>query len=268
MADGLGIITENDAGTSWVDLVPDKVSTGYQAQNTNIEANRNGIDLSYVYYDSGADEIVIDPSGPIDDNGLPFSVDSEITFANPGAGTWYLRVIPGSTSLLRSIDIVSTQGTWDGSKNGLYDGNPYRILNWVIEGGSGEATVSKLLPFSLNVIDGLQTDNVILKTNVIEIGDWNMDTTAAGSFTATVAHGLGSDFAKIRSLEVIIRNDANTQLWKFNSFSLASGDLNDQFTYADSTNINLRQAVTTGYQNVNFDSTSYNRGWITIKYEV
>lgn len=151
MADELGIITENDAGTSWVDLVPDEVSSGYQAQNTNIEANRNGIDLSHVRYDSGGDEIVIEPSGPIDDNGLPFSVDSQITFANPGAGTWYLRVIPGSTSLLRSIDIVSTQGTWDGSKNGLYDGNPYRILNWVIEGGSGTATVAKLLPFNFTV---------------------------------------------------------------------------------------------------------------------
>ena len=151
MADELTILTENAAGTSWVDLSAAGAgeSTSYQAQNTNINANRNGIDLSYVRYDSGTDEIVIEESGPIDDNGLPFAVGQEIRFANPGAGTWYLRVIPGSTAVDRELEITSSKGTWDGSKNALYDSVPRRVLNWVIVNGDNGTTVTKLLPLTV-----------------------------------------------------------------------------------------------------------------------
>ena len=154
MADELTILTENAASDSWVDAIPSAVSTGYQAQNTNINANRNGIDSSYVRYDSGTDEIVVEVSGPIDDNGLPFAVGTEIRFANPGAGTWYLRVIPGTTTVDRSLEITASKGTWDGSKNGLYDSVPRRVLNWVIVNGDNGTNVSKMVFEPLNVIVG------------------------------------------------------------------------------------------------------------------
>ncbi len=234
MADELEIITENDAGTSWVDLVPDEVSTGYQAQNTNIEANRNGIDLSYVRYDSGADEIVIEPSGPIDDNGLPFSVDSEIRFANPGAGTWYLRVIPGSTSLLRSLEITSGKGTWDGSKNGLYDGSSRRVLNWIIVGGSGIAEISQMLPLKTFEIPPDYGDIGTLVTAASN--SWTVSTeflpgtTVAGStliVSANTTGGAGSPLSGSEAALVFVSTTDDQSLGLTGTWRLLSRVYND-----------------------------------------
>ena len=98
-----------------------------------------------------------------------------------------------------------------------------------------------------------------LNQTVIDIGDWNMDTTTSVS----VAHGL--THTKIRGIEVIIRNDDDTRI----------GPLRDDHgtsvyaappIYANSTNIVM--TIFTGgiYDNTTYDSTSYNRGWIIIKH--
>ena len=366
MADELTILTENVASDSWVDAIPSAVSTGYQAQNTNINANRNGIDLSYVRYDSGTDEIVIEESGPIDDNGLPFAVGTEIRFANPGAGTWYLRVIPGSTTVDRSLEITASKGTWDGSKNGLYDGSSRRVLNWVIIGGSGAPSVSKLIPLVVDLINSyrgksditisnydndsapvvkagsvfdnngilinvtsdatptgysgisvsttfylywdesagvfiysataptwsddlqgwyngddralffmykdalgtLYASKQVLKrpgeiyTKLIDIGDWDMDTTG----NLTVAHEVPLD--KISSIDVIIRNDANsTYLPLVGNYSTVIGEYIGGYYAVTSAGINLLRTASGLFDSSDYNSTSYNRGRVTVTYE-
>ena len=209
MADELEILTENAAGTGWVDLSPGAESTGYQAQNTNIESNRNGIDSSYVRWDSGTSEIVIEESGPIDDNGVPFAVKNEIRLADPGAGTWYLKVVAGSTILLRSIEVSASKGTWDGSKNGLYVSGD-RVLNWVVvQDGSG-TVLAKLLPLKvgnlevendlnvsndLTVENDLNVNNDLTVTGGIDSGGTLLKTKVAsasfsGATTVLIAHGL------------------------------------------------------------------------------
>ncbi len=253
MADELGIITVNEDEDSWVDLVPDEVSTGYQAQNTNIEANRNGVDLSYVYYDSGTDEIVIDPSGPIDDNGLPFSVDSEIRFSNPGAGIYFLRVIPGSTDLLRSLEITSSKGTWDGSKNGLYDGSNRRVLNWVLLVATGDIRVNKLIK---------PMEPTELVTKIIDIGDWLMQTNSGKNVT----HGI-SDISTIRRITCIIRNNSGSS---YNALgqevnSDADGDGPGGITGISSTVIFLARVNGKAYDSASYEQSSYNRGWVTVE---
>ena len=150
MADELEILTENAAGTSWVDLVPGDISTGYQAQNTNIEANKNGFDASSMRWDSGTSELVFDESGVIDEGGLPFVTKSEARLAIGGAGTKYIKLNAGSTSLLRSFGFASGAGTWDASKNGYYESGD-RVLDWVIAySGSGTPNIYR----RLNVEDG------------------------------------------------------------------------------------------------------------------
>jgi len=106
-----------------------------------------------------------------------------------------------------------------------------------------------------------------LKKKVVEIGDWNMDST----YTAAVAHGLGANFSKIRHVEVMIRNDEGTGLYKLQYIvATGAGKVTGGFLNAtDSTNINIE--IFSGqygfFDSTDFNATSYNRGWITIEYE-
>lgn len=108
-----------------------------------------------------------------------------------------------------------------------------------------------------------------LKSATVEIGDWNMDTT---NFV-DVPHGL-SNFKKIRSIDVIIRNDADDAYFTLlGGANIAPGTehfLKGSIGTIDSTNIRLnRSDVSVGgvFDSTNFNSTSFNRGWITIMYE-
>lgn len=101
-----------------------------------------------------------------------------------------------------------------------------------------------------------------LRCKVIEIGDWNMDTTSP----VNIAHGLGANWKNIRALNAIVRNDTDdgyysldyTESTGLNGFALSS---------ITSTNITLKRMVGGVFDSATFDSTSYNRGWITIWYE-
>jgi len=105
---------------------------------------------------------------------------------------------------------------------------------------------------------------VKLKTKVIEIGDWDMNTVPL----VAVAHGL-PDAQKIRSISVFIRPDTGTTLYPLNSFQdgadplLVAGGVDG----VTSTNINLRRRSGGRFNDAAFDATSYNRGWVTIVYE-
>jgi len=98
--------------------------------------------------------------------------------------------------------------------------------------------------------------SVLLKQKIIEIGDWNMNSL----LTVTVTHGI-TDWKKIRNIGVIIRKD--------------SDDLYYSFSFADSlsrckinaTSIILEETITGVFQVGDFNSTSYNRGYIFIVYE-
>lgn len=106
--------------------------------------------------------------------------------------------------------------------------------------------------------NGIITDNVTLKTKVINIGDWNMD----GVVTVTVAHGI-SDFSKIRNVTAMIRTDSGTGFFPLEvSYSSSVYGIT-----IGSTNVVLSR-ITSGFFDAGiFSTTSYNRGWITIIYE-
>lgn len=105
---------------------------------------------------------------------------------------------------------------------------------------------------------GIQTDGAnTLKTKVIDIGDWNMDTTA----TVSVAHGL--TWTSIRKISVIIRDDVPDYYYDFPSYFDGT---TWEYVRADSTNIILQRSTSGVFDSVVYDSTSYNRGWIIITY--
>ena len=108
------------------------------------------------------------------------------------------------------------------------------------------------------------TGRVELKKKIVEIGNWNMDTTPGVSVT----HGI-SDFAKIRSVTGIIIRDDN--LFRF-PLDFADGNIVHQIAIGtiDPTTISLSRL--TGGQ---FDGPQFNdiaptlatRGFITIEFE-
>ena len=113
---------------------------------------------------------------------------------------------------------------------------------------------------------GIKTDSVVLKTTVIEIGDWDMTATTQKG----VAHGI-ADWTKIRDISVLVRNDAATSAFNFQSFEITlSGSFVRHLLWATSTYIYMQIILDSAveyFDDATFNSTSYNRGWITITYE-
>lgn len=117
----------------------------------------------------------------------------------------------------------------------------------------------------------IETGNqVVLKTKVLEIGDWDMD----ANIGVTVTHGL-SDITKIRSIDLVIRTDAGVSIYPW-KMALTTGnpivtsiqvgiDGNAPLT---ATVVNLTRETGGHYDSTAYDSTSFNRGWVTIVYEV
>lgn len=99
-----------------------------------------------------------------------------------------------------------------------------------------------------------------LAVKVIEIGDWNMDANAS----IAVAHGL--TLSKIKSVSVMVRNDADDAYYQLCGFDGAT--LPAYQTAIDATNINVTRKTSDTFDSTDFDSTSYNRGWVTIIYSL
>lgn len=98
----------------------------------------------------------------------------------------------------------------------------------------------------------------VLITKVIDIGDWNMDTTV----NVGVNHGL--TVANIRSISAIIRTDGGAINRDFPCYSVSG--TTDEYLEATTSQIRLYRATGGIFDDANYDSTSYNRGWVVIQY--
>lgn len=188
--------------------------------------------------------------------------------------------------------LTTTAPTWNDEKQGWYDatgthryylkiykdaGGNYdnkalytNIKNIVITENGIEIETSIIKSSGLTdaiTIDAKYIDasavesKVGIKTKIIEIGDWNMDS----DLGVTVDHGLGADFYKIRNIDVYILDDTGNNMYNLlglNGFT-ASGILG----LISSAGIVIQRIVGGYFDNVTFDSTSYNRGWVFITHE-
>lgn len=113
----------------------------------------------------------------------------------------------------------------------------------------------------VDVTGNLTTTGTVngLKSKIIDIGDWNMDSTT----TITVAHGL--TVGDIRQVSAMIRDDNGTTLREF-SAAWTAAQTGSSYVYIDSTNVWLNRAVGSAFDNTSYDATSYNRGWIIVYY--
>jgi hypothetical protein len=161
--------------------------------------------------------------------------------------TWYdILLTPTGTTFTASY-VARGTGTWNEDKQGLYSGSN-RVVACVYRDASGNFINKNILQVVNRTI-----------SIVIEIGDWNMDTTLSVQPT----HGL--TVGNIRSVKAVIRNDPGTVTYVLN------GSPNTGEAYIGSigaTSLTLGRRTTGFFDNTTFDSTSYNRGWIPIEYKV
>jgi len=117
-------------------------------------------------------------------------------------------------------------------------------------------------PYSVDYIKA--STGEILHPMLIDIGAWNMDTTPSIS----IAHGMGANWNKIRSIDVFIYHDLGTIFYPLNMFVngvdpalLAGGVL-----YVDNTNIQLERRSGGQFDHAFFSSILINRGHIIAWY--
>lgn len=90
---------------------------------------------------------------------------------------------------------------------------------------------------------------------IVNIGDWNMDSTA----NVDVAHGL--TLSKIRMVSIMIIRDTDAVLFPF-PLGTSTGD----YFFVDGTNVGLYRSANGTFDNSNFDATGANRGYIVLEY--
>ena len=124
------------------DSTPGAVSTGYQLQNTNLVAQRTGIDKTYV--SGGVGTVTVEISGPVDVNGVLYDIKSQTVLTPPSAGRYYITLQGAGPQYLTPTLGISA-GTFDPLKNARYDASNYRVLNWVIYFDGTDCYANRLL---------------------------------------------------------------------------------------------------------------------------
>lgn len=129
-----------------------------------------------------------------------------------------------------------------------------------------ETTGAVLMASTLEVSDGIRTSNTgpYLKFESIDIGDWDMVSNSG----VTVSHGLGLDYTKIRTVEVLIRPDSDASFPDriLSILGNSSSTTMEGNWRIDGADIIISRVNAGWFDDVRYDATSYNRGWITISY--
>lgn len=110
---------------------PAAVSTGYQRQNTRMVAASVGMDASIV--EGGAGQCTALISGPIDVNGVLYTIKAETVLVPVSAGRWYIYLEAGGSVSYLTPTLTDDPGAYDETKFARYTSGGKRILNWLID---------------------------------------------------------------------------------------------------------------------------------------
>jgi len=128
-----------------------------------------------------------------------------------------------------------------------------------VDAGGQEITISSIASSLPRRLNNLKTGGLL--TKVIDIGDWNMDANSA----TFVAHGL-SNFLKIRTVSVMIRRDDDSFFYDLQVVNVLNGLTSGSVLSIGPTDIILQRTDTGPFDQIDFNATSFNRGWVTIQY--
>lgn len=180
------------------------------------------------------------------------------------------------------LDTDSTSGDWEGHDSEI---TYYKSSAWIfiipLEGWRAyvqdegisyvyepSLAASGDNPWLVEAVGAVRelASGVDIRMAVIEIGDWNMDADATLSVNSALIA-----FSAIRAVDVIVRNDSGFSLYPLAQKLDGSGNSAGSFGVTDAggdvvTYALVRTAGST-FDAPAFSTTSYNRGWITIRYE-
>ncbi|MCK5613468.1 hypothetical protein KAR91_66980 [Candidatus Pacearchaeota archaeon] len=150
-----------------------------------------------------------------------------------------------------TLTLADDQVSGDKVHGGTIGGSP-TIVTPTIADASAVSEVN-----SVKDQDGGATSG--LKCRIIEIGDWDMDTVSQVVITPTL------DISTIRSISGVVRTDSDAATPEIRPFG--GGALTNQVvvSFARANAINLQ--CSTASFTADWNSTSYNRGWLMIWYE-
>lgn len=185
----------------------------------------------------------------------------------------YIMLTVAGAAVTASGTIVAP--TWDDSKQGFYSGAA-RAIGGLYKDAAGDYVNKWLYEFigvapiklfgdgTVGVWDGIG----FRATKELEIGDWDMTVT----HSVSLAHGLSP--AVIRNVRVAIIDDIEA-----NEFFDTAPTLNPANGLLVGAEVNLSANVQAAnivivrlagglFDSAQFDATPFNRGWVTIEYEV
>ena len=180
----------------------------------------------------------------------------------------YIMAIPAAAGTTCTFELNSVAPTWVDSKQGFYASaaSVTRAIGGMYIGTA--ATYYSKFIYTPEMLTGYllpsgKTRPIL--TRIFEIGEWNMVATT----TKNIPVGI-SDYKKIRSISIMIRNDADSRNEDFNSFEVGTAEILNKYVYADATEIRMYRDTNGRFDNADFDgtaSTVVNRGWVNIEYE-
>jgi hypothetical protein len=179
----------------------------------------------------------------------------------------YCKLVVSGTSVTSKL--TTTAPTWDEAKQGYYGTGVsvlHRYYAAIYKDSSGNYD-RKCIYRGRNLIDsdtvkinidgGITTDGTSFRIKEIEIGDWDMDTTASVTLTTSSY--------EIRSVLVIIRQDSDAS--RVNLEYIQAGSQGGYWNIDGSGDLVLTRNAGGPFDNASFNATSFNRGWATIIYE-
>lgn len=176
------------------DNVPGAVTSGYQRQNTNMYAIQTGLDTTEPY-DNGEGAITIPRGGVVELNGVMYKIADEVTLQKPNAAIAYWIAMETNDVGAATARLVTRPGKWFPAKQGCYDNEGRRTLNWVSLG----------VPSSLNdSVEGvlIREKNVTRNADIILKKGWYFINMGSGA-----GNGAGSRGANADTGEALIVNE-------------------------------------------------------------
>lgn len=172
----------------------------------------------------------------------------------PSNGRVYIKIARSGDTLVATFVNSAAGYTWNEVYNGFYSGSDQLLPYILYKTASG---YEKYLISNLE--DPYDISSKLWLEKEIELGDWDMDATT----TLNVTHGI-TDWKNIRSVNVIIKNDNDNQYYPIDQYIGSSFG----FWYLTSSFIVLNRVVGGGFDSLSYDSTSFNRGWVFLKYYI
>jgi len=186
-------------------------------------------------------------------DGELLKVDAQSAF-NEGADSTFVKVVTTDTTGDKTFQDASSVSTYQKNRavisgvGGTLDYNGLHI--WDV--------FTKKMRISGTERLGENSMPTLVR-KIIDIGDWNMDSDQ----TKAVAHGLSA--SAIRSITATIRKDAAASPFNYYQIDFHDGATTHGGVGATtSTDIQLKRTGAGFFDSTDFNSTSYNRGWITI----